>query len=103
MLIFLLVYNVHVFGCVKISYGVSECYILQPHSSNEYCLYENIHKLFDALSSSRWLKRGFAIVTNAKGKTIFSVKDIKKSDTLSIQLVDGKISTKVDIVNYDKI
>ncbi len=63
----------------------------------------NIRNLFDALSPSRWLKRGFSIVTNAKGETIFSVKAIKKNDTLSIQLVDGKISTKVDIINYDKI
>ncbi len=64
---------------------------------------KNISQLFDALSPSKWLKRGFSIVTDANGKTIFSVKDVKENDTLSIQLVDGKISTKVDIINYDKI
>ncbi len=63
----------------------------------------NIRKLFDAFSPSRWIKRGFSIVTNTKGKTILSVKDVKKNDTLLIQLLDGKISTKVDIINYDKI
>ncbi len=64
---------------------------------------KNMHHLFDALSPSRWLKRGFSIVTDSKGKTIFSVKAVKKNDTLSIQVVDGKINTNVEDINYDKI
>ena len=30
------------------------CHILQPHSSNEYCLYENTYKLLDTQYSSRF-------------------------------------------------
>jgi len=62
-----------------------------------------IYQILNALSPERWLKRGFAFITDEAGNSIYSVKDIKKKDNLLIQLSDGNITAKVDSTNYDKI
>ncbi len=63
----------------------------------------HIYQLLNALSPHTYLKRGFALVTDLKGKSINSVKNLRKSDKFLVQLFDGKISAEVDNVNYDKI
>ena len=62
-----------------------------------------IYQLLNALSPGKLLKRGFALITDEAGNSIYSVKDIKKKDNLLIQLSDGNITAKVDSTNYDKI
>ena len=62
-----------------------------------------IFQLLDALSPDKWLKRGFALITDESGNSIYSIKNVKEKDKLLVQLFDGKITTEVDSLNYDKI
>jgi exodeoxyribonuclease VII large subunit len=62
-----------------------------------------IYKLLNALSPEKLLKRGFALITNESGDSIYSVKNIKEKDKLLVQFYDGKISAEVDSLNYDRI
>ena len=62
-----------------------------------------IFQLLDALSPEKWLKRGFALITDESGNSIYSIKNVKEKDKLLVQLFDGKITTEVDSLNYDKI
>jgi len=62
-----------------------------------------IFQLLDALSPDKLLKRGFALITDESGHSIYSVKNVKEKDKLLVQLFDGKITTEVDSLNYDKI
>jgi len=62
-----------------------------------------IYKLLNALSPEKLLKRGFALITNETGDSIYSVKKIKEKDKLLVQFYDGKISAEVDSLNYDRI
>ena len=63
----------------------------------------HIYQLLNALSPNRLLKRGFALITDEKGNSIYSVKSINEKDKLFVQLSDGKITAEVDTINYDKI
>ena len=62
-----------------------------------------IYKLLNALSPEKLLKRGFALITNESGDSIYSVKNIKEKDKLLVQFYDGKIRAEVDSLNYDRI
>ena len=62
-----------------------------------------IFQLLDALSPDKWLKRGFALITDELGNSIYSIKNVNEKDKLLVQLFDGKITTEVDSLNYDKI
>ena len=57
----------------------------------------------DALSPDKFLKRGFALITDESGNSIYSIKNVKEKDKLLVQLFDGKITTEVDSLYYDKI
>ena len=63
----------------------------------------HIHQLLNVLSPKRLLKRGFALITDEKGNSIYSVSSFKKKDKFLVQLSDGKITADVDSINYDKI
>ncbi len=62
-----------------------------------------MYELLNALSPEKLLKRGFALITDKSGNSIYSVKNVKEKDKLSVQFFDGKIITEVDSINYDKI
>ncbi len=62
-----------------------------------------IQQLLNALSPERLLKRGFALITDETGNHIYSVKSVKEKDKFLVQFFDGKITAKVDSMNYDKI
>ncbi len=62
-----------------------------------------IYQLLDALSPEKWLRRGFALITDEEGNSIYSVQSFKEKDKFLVQFCDGKISAKVDSLNYDKI
>ncbi len=62
-----------------------------------------IYQILNALSPERLLKRGFALITDEKGKSIYSVKRVKAKDKVFVKLSDGKINAQVDSINYDKI
>ena len=62
-----------------------------------------IQQLLNALSPERLLKRGFALITDETGNHIYSVKSVKEKDKFLVQFFDGKITAKVDSINYDKI
>ena len=62
-----------------------------------------IYQILNALSPQRLLKRGFALITDEKGKSIYSVKSVKKTDKLLVQLLDGKITVEVDSIDYDRV
>ena len=57
----------------------------------------------NALSPQTLLKRGFALITDKSGKSIYSVKSLREKDKLLVKLADGKIIAEVDSINYDKI
>ena len=62
-----------------------------------------IYEILNALSPEKLLKRGFALITDESGNSIYSVKNLKKKDKLVVQFGDGKITAEVDSLNYDKI
>ena len=62
-----------------------------------------ISQLLNALSPERLLKRGFALITDERGNSIYSVKSVKEKDKFLVQLFDGEITADVDSINYDKI
>ena len=62
-----------------------------------------IQQLLNALSPERLLKRGFALITDETGNHIYSVKSVKEKDKILVQFFDGRITAKVDIINYDNI
>ena len=63
----------------------------------------HICQLLDALSPKKLLKRGFALITDNEGNSIYSIQSLQEKDTLLVQLYDGKITAKVDHINYDKV
>ena len=62
-----------------------------------------MYEILNALSPRKLLKRGFALITDESGNSIYSVKNIKENDKLIVQFYDGKITAEVDSLNYDKI
>ena len=62
-----------------------------------------MYEILNALSPRKLLKRGFALITDESGNSIYSVKNIKENDKLIVQFCDGKITAEVDSLNYDKI
>ena len=81
--------------------------IFQSHSpqlliKNQRIKLKYILKLLDALSPQKLLKRGFALITDDEGNSIYSIKSVKEKDKLFVQLFDGKITAKVENLNYDK-
>ncbi len=59
----------------------------------------DITRLLCSLSPNGILKRGYSIV-KVKGKVVKSIKNIKKKDLVSVNLYDGKFTSKVvDIKN----
>ncbi len=62
-----------------------------------------MYEILNALSPKKLLKRGFALITDESGNSIYSVKNIKENDKLLVQFYDGKITAEVDSLNYDKI
>ncbi len=60
-------------------------------------------EILNALSPRKLLKRGFALITDESGNSIYSVKNIKENDKLIVQFCDGEITAEVDSLNYDKI
>ena len=64
---------------------------------------KHIYQLLNAISPQRLLKRGFALITDEMGNSIYSVKSVKEKDKFLVQLNDGKINANVDSIKYDKI
>ena len=62
-----------------------------------------MYEILNSLSPRKLLKRGFALITDESGNSIYSVKNIKENDKLLVQFFDGKITADVDSLNYDKI
>ncbi len=62
-----------------------------------------IYELLNALSPEKWLKRGFALITDQSGNSIYSVENVKEKDKLLIQFGDGNITADVNNINYDRI
>ena len=62
-----------------------------------------MYEILNALSPRKLLKRGFVLITDESGNSIYSVKNIKENDKLIVQFCDGKITADVDSLNYDKI
>ncbi len=62
-----------------------------------------MYELLNALSPQKLLKRGFTLVSDDSGNTIYSVKKIKEKDKLLVQFCDGNITVEVNSLNYDKI
>ena len=60
-------------------------------------------ELLNALSPEKLLKRGFALITDELGNSIYSIKNVKKKDKLLVQFCDGNITAKVDSLHYDKV
>lgn len=62
---------------------------------------KHIYQLLDALSPERLLKRGFSLMTDEAGNSIYSVKSLKKKDKFIVKLSDGTITAVVDSLDVD--
>ena len=56
-------------------------------------------QLLLALSPSRWLKRGLALVENASGSIVSNVDGISPGDSITIQFNNGKVDATVDAIH----
>ena len=56
-------------------------------------------QLLLALSPSRWLKRGLALVEDASGSLVSSIDGISPGDSITIQFHNGRITTSVDRIH----
>jgi exodeoxyribonuclease VII large subunit len=54
--------------------------------------------LLRALSPSRWLQRGLALLTNDAGEALSGVTSIKVGDRVVVQMNDGELDTDVKVV-----
>ena len=62
-----------------------------------------LYEILNVISPEKLLKRGFVLITDESGDSIYSVKHVKEKDKLIVQFCDGKINVEVDSLNYDKI
>ncbi len=76
---------------IKNSYVLKSPYQLLDKKANKYL--QIVSKL-ETLSPLLTIKRGYS-VTRKDGKVLSSVKQVKKKDTLEIELSDGSIKTEV--------
>ena len=58
-----------------------------------------MYDILNALSPEKLLKRGFVLISDESGDSIYSVKHVKKKDKLIVQLYDGKIIVEVDCID----
>ncbi|HRX37713.1 MAG TPA: exodeoxyribonuclease VII large subunit, partial [Aestuariivirga sp.] len=58
--------------------------------------YEATAKLLETLSYKSVLQRGFALVRDAKGKSVHAASDVKPGQTLQIEFADGSVKVKED-------
>jgi len=56
---------------------------------------EQTSRLLDGLSYERVLERGFALVTNAKGKAVTRAADLAPGDDISIKMKDSDVGARV--------
>lgn len=56
---------------------------------------EQLYQSLLLLDISKTKARGFSLVTDEKGKIIKSVSDVKKGQTLDVELTDGKVIVEV--------
>ena len=54
--------------------------------------------LLRALSPSRWLQRGLALLTNDAGEALSAVTSIKVGDRIMVQMNDGELETDVQVI-----
>jgi len=92
----------------KKNYLMTKKIFFQSHSplqliKNNRTKIQYMNKLLNALSPDKWLKRGFALITDENGNSIYSVKSVKEKDKLLVQLSDGQIITKVNSLNCNEI
>ena len=64
---------------------------------------KHISQLLNVLSPKRLLKRGFSLITDERGNSIYSAKKLKDKYKFLVQFYDGKIKAEVNSVDYDKI
>lgn len=76
-------------------------FLSQKYENNSNRIFQNTANKIELLATKleslnpvSTLKRGYSVVTN-NDKTVTSVKDVKKGDTLAINVTDGKIISKV--------
>ena len=62
-----------------------------------------MYDLLNALSPEKLLSRGFALISDEFGNSIYSVKNIREKDKLIVQFCDGKIIVAVDNLENDKL
>ena len=62
-----------------------------------------LSEILNVISPEKLLKRGFVLITDESGDSIYSVKHVKAKDKLIVQFCDGKLTVEVDSLNCDKI
>ena len=88
--------------------GITKKFFFKSHSpllliKNKRTRINYMYGILNVLSPRKLLKRGFVLITDESGNSIYSVKNIKENDKLIVQFCDGKITAEVDSLNYDKI
>ncbi len=69
--------------------------IIQLHLVNSRAKIENYRKLVGMADPKNTLKRGFSITRDSKGRTVRSIKGIKKGEVLTTLLQDGQVLSDV--------
>lgn len=58
--------------------------------------YNHLSELLTAVSPTRILKRGYAVVRNSKGIALRTPEQVKTGDLLAIELAEGKLAARVN-------
>lgn len=61
-----------------------------------------INARLQSLNPKNVLQRGYAIVTDPKGKIVGSIKQVEIGDHVKVQLVDGELGTEIKQINAKK-
>ena len=56
---------------------------------------EQTARLLDSLSYQRVLDRGYALVTDAKGRTVSSAQELRAGDDITLRMKDGQVAARV--------
>ena len=75
---------------------------MQHYLKDKRNIFAQIVQQLDDYSPLKTLERGFVYTTDRDGKTISSVKQVNKNDSLNLHFKDGQVAAKVVEVKEEK-
>ena len=62
-----------------------------------------MYEILNAFSPRKLLKRGFALITDESGNSIYTIKNVNENDKLIVKFCDGKIIAGAQEERFSRI